>query len=270
MLNAIGLANPGRERFLADHLPRLRELGIPLWVSVGGFCAERLRRDLRALWTGSRRSSSTFRVRMSTRQPGRRRRSWRPAALRPRCRSTRSFPLRIPTSHPWPAQSRTQVQTASRSINTLRGLALDPHTLQPDPRTRRRRVSPALRSSPSRSRPCTRATPRRSSRSSAWAASRPAQDVVEFVACGALHVALGTVLFSDPDAPTRIREELAVVPMDDKLRRRAHVRKTAGVRRKSPRLIAAGTLVVSSARPCQPRRRQHTHPFVRSTSAWTL
>jgi dihydroorotate dehydrogenase (NAD+) catalytic subunit len=40
MLNAIGLANPGRERFLAEHLPRLRELGIPLWVSVGGFCAD--------------------------------------------------------------------------------------------------------------------------------------------------------------------------------------------------------------------------------------
>ena len=48
MLNAIGLANPGRERFLADHLPRLRELGIPLWVSVGGFCAGGLRRDLLA------------------------------------------------------------------------------------------------------------------------------------------------------------------------------------------------------------------------------
>src|SRR5256885_13169573 len=39
MLNAIGLANPGRERFLAEHLPRLREFGVPLWVSVGGFCA---------------------------------------------------------------------------------------------------------------------------------------------------------------------------------------------------------------------------------------
>ena len=37
MLNSIGLANPGRERFLADHLPRLRELGVPIWVSVGGF-----------------------------------------------------------------------------------------------------------------------------------------------------------------------------------------------------------------------------------------
>src|SRR6201993_4267724 len=39
MLNAIGLANAGRDRFLSDHLPRLHELGIPLWVSVGGFCA---------------------------------------------------------------------------------------------------------------------------------------------------------------------------------------------------------------------------------------
>src|SRR5919202_6072480 len=39
MLNSIGLANPGRERFLAETLPRLRELGVPLWVSVGGFSA---------------------------------------------------------------------------------------------------------------------------------------------------------------------------------------------------------------------------------------
>src|SRR5262249_58502781 len=37
--NSIGLANPGRERFLAETLPRLRELGLPLWVSVGGFAA---------------------------------------------------------------------------------------------------------------------------------------------------------------------------------------------------------------------------------------
>ncbi len=48
MLNAIGLANPGRERFLAETLPALRALGVPLWVSVGGFSAERLRRDVRA------------------------------------------------------------------------------------------------------------------------------------------------------------------------------------------------------------------------------
>src|SRR5581483_2054568 len=35
------------------------------------------------------------------------------------------------------------------------------------------------------------------------------RDVLEFVACGATHVALGTVLFSDPDAPSRVRDELA-------------------------------------------------------------
>jgi dihydroorotate dehydrogenase len=41
------------------------------------------------------------------------------------------------------------------------------------------------------------------------------QDALEFVACGALHVALGTVLFADPNAPSRVRDELAVVQMDD-------------------------------------------------------
>jgi dihydroorotate dehydrogenase len=40
MLNSIGLANPGRYAFLADTLPRLRELlRVPIWVSVGGFSA---------------------------------------------------------------------------------------------------------------------------------------------------------------------------------------------------------------------------------------
>ena len=31
--------------------------------------------------------------------------------------------------------------------------------------------------------------------------------------CGASHVALGTVLFSDPDAPSRVRVELAAEAM---------------------------------------------------------
>ena len=37
MLNSIGLANPGIDRFLSQTLPRLGELGVPVWVSVGGF-----------------------------------------------------------------------------------------------------------------------------------------------------------------------------------------------------------------------------------------
>src|SRR5436309_12933259 len=37
MLNSIGLANPGIDRFLTRNLPQLAELGVPIWVSVGGF-----------------------------------------------------------------------------------------------------------------------------------------------------------------------------------------------------------------------------------------
>ena len=39
MLNSIGLQNPGIDAFLRDTLPRLATLGVPLWVSVGGFSA---------------------------------------------------------------------------------------------------------------------------------------------------------------------------------------------------------------------------------------
>jgi dihydroorotate dehydrogenase (NAD+) catalytic subunit len=34
------------------------------------------------------------------------------------------------------------------------------------------------------------------------------RDALELIACGAKHVALGTVLFADPDAPARVRGEL--------------------------------------------------------------
>jgi dihydroorotate dehydrogenase (NAD+) catalytic subunit len=43
------------------------------------------------------------------------------------------------------------------------------------------------------------------------------RDVLELVAVGARHVALGTILFSDPAAPDRIRREL-----DHELRTRSY------------------------------------------------
>src|SRR2546430_17145671 len=39
MLNSIGLANPGIDAFLAEKLPALRTLGVPLWASAGAFAA---------------------------------------------------------------------------------------------------------------------------------------------------------------------------------------------------------------------------------------
>src|SRR5689334_4907389 len=40
MLNSIGLANPGIDDFLCRSLPQLTKLGVPIWVSVGGFAAD--------------------------------------------------------------------------------------------------------------------------------------------------------------------------------------------------------------------------------------
>jgi dihydroorotate dehydrogenase (NAD+) catalytic subunit len=40
MLNSIGLQNVGVERFIADKLPALREIGVPIIVSIGGRSAE--------------------------------------------------------------------------------------------------------------------------------------------------------------------------------------------------------------------------------------
>ena len=34
------------------------------------------------------------------------------------------------------------------------------------------------------------------------------RDALELIACGATHVALGTILFADPFAPRRVRDEL--------------------------------------------------------------
>jgi dihydroorotate dehydrogenase (NAD+) catalytic subunit len=40
------------------------------------------------------------------------------------------------------------------------------------------------------------------------------RDALEFAACGARDVALGTVLFADPGAPARVRAELAAACAD--------------------------------------------------------
>jgi dihydroorotate dehydrogenase (NAD+) catalytic subunit len=66
LINSIGLPNKGLDGFLADDLPTLAELPVPLIVSVMG-------ESSRELWRGSRRetrsreSSSTCRVRTSIR-----------------------------------------------------------------------------------------------------------------------------------------------------------------------------------------------------------
>src|SRR4029079_1589467 len=214
MLNAIGLANPGRERFLSDHLPRLRELGVPLWISVGGFCARDYAETCAAL-------EDVEAIELNLSCPNVDEAPASAAEIVALCRAATALPLyaKLSAAHPDVTAVARAVAGAGADglslINTLRGLALDPHTLAPIlARGAAGLWGPALK-------PVALAAVH-----ACYAATRlpivgmggvvTAQDVVEFVGCGALHVALGTVLFADPDAPTRIREEVAVVPMDDK------------------------------------------------------
>ena len=214
MLNSIGLANPGRERFLTDQLPRLRELGIPLWVSVGGFCAQDYAETCAAL-------DGIAAIELNLSCPNVDEAADSAAEIVAACRATTSLPLyaKLSAAHPDVAVVATAVAAAGTDglslINTLRGLALDPDTLKPI----------LARSSGGLSGPSLKPVALATVHTCYAATQLPivgmggivtAQDVVEFVACGALHVALGTVLFADPHAPSRIRGELAVVPMDDR------------------------------------------------------
>jgi dihydroorotate dehydrogenase (NAD+) catalytic subunit len=98
-------------------------------------------------------------------------------------------------------------------VNTLRGLAVDPRTLQPV----------LARATGGLSGPALKPVALAAVHACYAATQLPivgmggvtcGQDVVELVACGASQVALGTVLFGDPGAPSRIREELSAVDTD--------------------------------------------------------
>ena len=171
MLNAIGLANPGRDAFLArDAAAVCATLGVPIWVSVGGFaaheyaetCAQLDGRDDRAepLVPERRRGARSRPPRSSPR-----------AARRPQTRSTPSFRRIRGTS----ARRVRAVEAAGADgvslVNTLRGVALDAR-LAADARARRRRLLGTGAETGRARRGATPRDARRSCRSSAWAACR--------------------------------------------------------------------------------------------------
>jgi dihydroorotate dehydrogenase (NAD+) catalytic subunit len=204
MLNAIGLANPGRERFLADALPRLRALGLPLWVSVGGFSAEDYAE------TCARLEDVTVELNLSC--PNVDEAPESAAQIVAAARAATDLPLYAKLSpHAWDMGETVRAVEAAGAdgislVNTLRGATLDLRLRPVLARAAGGYSGPALR-------PVALA---------AMLAARRATDlpivgmggvstgrhVLELVACGATHVALGTALFADPDAPARVRREL--------------------------------------------------------------
>jgi dihydroorotate dehydrogenase (NAD+) catalytic subunit len=205
MLNSIGLQNPGRERFLAETLPRLRELGVPPWVSVGGFSAREYAETCAVL------SDVTVELNLSC--PNVDEAPESAAEIVTACRDATPLPLYAKLSPQLPdiAEVARAVEAAGADglslVNTLRGLALDERTLQP----RLARVTGGY------SGPGIKPVALAVVYACREATSLPivgmggvwnGRDALEFIAAGATAVALGTVLFTDPEAPVRIRREL--------------------------------------------------------------
>jgi dihydroorotate dehydrogenase (NAD+) catalytic subunit len=210
MLNSIGLANPGIERFLADHLPRLAELGVPLWVSVGGFAAREYAESCARL--DERAEVEALELNLSC--PNVDEAPESAAEIVAACRAATGKPLYAKLSpSAWDVTEVARAVEAAGAdglslVNTLRGLALDERTLRPTLGTSLGGYSgPALK-------PVALAAVFACRRATAipivgMGGVRTGRDALELLAAGAGAVALGTVLFSDPCAPERVRAELA-------------------------------------------------------------
>jgi dihydroorotate dehydrogenase (NAD+) catalytic subunit len=207
MLNAIGLANPGRERFLAEHLPQLHELGVPLWISVGGFCA-----DDYAETCARVPEEAVEALELNLSCPNVDEAADSAAEIVAACRRATRLPLyaKLSAAHPDVAEVAQAVAAAGADglslVNTLRAVGLD------------RDLRPVLsRGSGGLSGPALKPIALHAVSVCHEAAGLPivgmggifsGRDALEFVACGARDVALGTVLFADPGAPARIPAEL--------------------------------------------------------------
>ena len=210
MLNSIGLANPGIDLFLSRSLPALAKLGIPVWVSVGGFAADEYaeicsRLDDEADVAAIELNVSCPNVESATQ-------STAEIVATARLATRKQLWAKLSPAVPDIAEVARAAHAAGADglslVNTIRGLELDDRTLEPVLGPGVGGLSgPALK-------PIALAAVHACHRATelpivGMGGVRTGRDVLDFVAAGAQHVALGTVLFADPDAPTRIRAELA-------------------------------------------------------------
>jgi dihydroorotate dehydrogenase (NAD+) catalytic subunit len=208
MLNAIGLANPGAEAFAADHLPRLVELGVPLWVSVGGFAVE----DYVAVAEQvSRDEVETLELNLSCPNVDEVPENVGEVVAAVRKVTTKRLYAKLSAAVADLAATARAAEAAGADglslVNTVRGLALDERTLQPVlSRVAGGLSGPALR-------PVALAAVYTCSRETrlpivGMGGVATGRHALELLAAGASDVAVGTALFADPGAVGRIREEL--------------------------------------------------------------
>jgi dihydroorotate dehydrogenase (NAD+) catalytic subunit len=210
MLNSIGLQNPGIERFLAEHVPRLGELGVPIWVSVGGFSAGDYAQVCERL--DEHDEVATIELNLSCPNVEEAPENAAELVTAARRATNRTLYAKLSPATWDVAESARAVADAGADglslVNTIRGLALDPSTRRPT----------LARGPGGYSGPALRPIALACVYACAEAVDLPivgmggiasGRDVADFVAAGASAVALGTILFSDPRAPARVRSELA-------------------------------------------------------------
>jgi dihydroorotate dehydrogenase (NAD+) catalytic subunit len=222
MLNSIGLQNPGIDAFRREHLPRLAALGVPIWVSVGGFSAH----DYEQVCAVLDESDDVDTIELNLSCPNVEEAPETAAELVASSRSATSKPLYAKLSPAtWDiAESARAVADAGADglslINTIRGLAFDEAHRRPK----------LARGAGGYSGPALRPMALACVHGCAEAVDLPivgmggvtsGGDVLDFVAAGASAVALGTILFADPWAPDRIRADLGAEPVASPVTMRA-------------------------------------------------
>jgi dihydroorotate dehydrogenase (NAD+) catalytic subunit len=210
MLNSIGLANPGIDHFLSQALPRLAELGVPIWVSVGGFAAS----DYADLCDRLDDRPEVEAIELNVSCPNV---DDVPASVGEIVAAARDATRKLLYTKLSPATADVaEVARAAKGagadglslVNTILGLALDERTLKPRlSRAAGGLSGPALKPiALAAVYDCYAATGLPIVGMGGIASGR---DALEFVAAGAADIALGTILFSDPGSVGRIRAELA-------------------------------------------------------------
>jgi dihydroorotate dehydrogenase (NAD+) catalytic subunit len=210
MLNSIGLANPGIDRFLNWTLPQLAALDMPIWVSVGGFSAH----DYAELCLRLDDHPEVAAIELNISCPN----VASPAedvaqiVAKARLATRKQLWAKLSPAVPDVAELACAADDAGADglslVNTIRGLALDDRTLRPALEPGPGGLSgPALK-------PIALAVVHACYRATGlpivgMGGVQSGRDALDLIAAGAQDVALGTVLFADPDAPVRIRTELA-------------------------------------------------------------
>jgi dihydroorotate dehydrogenase (NAD+) catalytic subunit len=223
LINSIGLPNKGLEGFLAEDLPKLAELPVPLCVSVMGFDHEQLKQLVARV--GSRDEVSLIELNFSCpnvetglimgADP-----TETAAALQVlRPLTDKPLIVKLTPNASEPAAVAQAAQEAGADavslINTLKGMALDPKTREPWLGGTTGGVSG----------PAVRAIALEQVHSVSKAVRIPVvgmggiasgRDAADFLSAGATAIAIGTESFRDPAAGARIAAELE--PLSRKVR----------------------------------------------------